>query len=117
MEEGRISPELGRIGLRQQHNMSRLSFSKDLNGERVSTDGQSESVSAASAAGASLVLDLVLDAVNILVYCVSVDSITVVVKSVSMPVVAIPVSICNMAVDERAVLVFTELADEFRLQS
>lgn len=35
----------------------------------------------------------------------------------TIPIVAIPVSICNAIVNEGAIFIFTELADEFWLQS
>lgn len=50
-------------------------FSKDLKTEWISTDGQCESVSTASVAGMSLILDLLLVIVNVPVVPVSVVSI------------------------------------------
>ncbi len=59
--------------------------------------------------------------IRITIIAVAVVSISIlsmsIVSIVTMPVVAVPVSICNVIVNKGAIFIFTELADEFRLQS
>lgn len=108
----------------------------DLNRERIGTDGQRESVSTASAGGASVILDLLFEILTLFSIPISIVSITinitiiakaiisigilsmsiVSINTMPMAIVAVPVSICNVIVNEGAIFIFTELAGKFRLQ-
>lgn len=107
-------------------------FGGDLNRKGISTDGQRESVSTASADGASLILDLLLITVvvlGLLIPFITMTSLAIVimsadflfmsivaVESIPMAVVAIPVSVRYAIVNEGTVFIFAELADQLRLQ-
>lgn len=110
-----------------------LVYSKDLNRERISTDGKCKSVSSASAAGAgagvSGILSFFLVFITIPCVSVSIVSITIIsmdiisigilsisVSTMTMSIVAIPVSVCNTVINKGAIFIFTKLADKFRLQ-
>lgn len=117
-----------------------MSISKDLNRERISTDGQSESVSTSSAVGSSLILDLFLVNITIVVAILSITIIALAIISISIlpmsivpinykpvpivlinykpvPIVPVPSSIYSAIVDKGAMFIFTELTDQFRFQS